>query len=93
MQKSIQLALITALLLSLGCAGKTVQTESTATESTASSETATEGSLAKSDGSPGNIDSDTSDVLAKKSQPKEARCPKRAKLVKGKCVLPVEETE
>lgn len=35
---------------------------------------------------------ETSDVLAKKD-PKAVKCPKRARLVKGKCILPVEETE
>ena len=36
--------------------------------------------------------SDSSDVLARKD-PGAPKCPKKAKLVKGKCLLPVEETE
>ncbi len=36
--------------------------------------------------------SDASEVLARKD-PSAPKCPKKAKLVKGKCVLPVEETE
>jgi len=35
---------------------------------------------------------DTSDVIARKSNP-EIKCPKKARLVNGKCVLKVEETE
>jgi hypothetical protein len=35
--------------------------------------------------------SETSDVLARKDA--AVKCPKRAKLVKGKCLMQVEETE
>ncbi len=38
------------------------------------------------------VEQQQSEVLARK-EPGAVKCPKKAKLVKGKCILPVEETE
>lgn len=90
MRRSVQLGLGILFLATLGCASNPAPTDTGPTDSP--TDAVTEGSIEGKSQTTSHIDSDTSDVLARKTRP-ETRCPKRAKLVKGKCVLPVEETE